>query len=103
MSELKKFITGHHFRALPILPTQSQLEQPQPIAILGTCIRAGQPEVLVHWTDSSPADASWENALLKFLMMKKYHWNLSLPIIPFLSCGQIPMQSPFSKELKKIF
>ncbi|XP_043807599.1 uncharacterized protein LOC110608432 isoform X2 [Manihot esculenta] len=39
-----------------------QEQQPLvPFAILGQRCRSGKQEVLVHWSQSSPADSSWEN------------------------------------------
>ncbi|KAF2309076.1 hypothetical protein GH714_000340 [Hevea brasiliensis] len=45
----------------PTLPPTILLEDPvHPLAVLDHRIKGGIPEVLIHWSHSSPADASWE-------------------------------------------
>ncbi|KAG8645294.1 hypothetical protein MANES_10G052201v8 [Manihot esculenta] len=44
-----------------ILPPISEQQPLVPFAILGQRCRSGKQEVLVHWSQSSPTDSSWEN------------------------------------------
>ncbi|KAJ8752672.1 hypothetical protein K2173_005561 [Erythroxylum novogranatense] len=59
VSTLKPYHAGNNkFEA--VLPPIAEKEPRTPLAILGQRYRAGKLELLVHWTKSSPADASWE-------------------------------------------
>ncbi|KAJ8755014.1 hypothetical protein K2173_015526 [Erythroxylum novogranatense] len=43
-----------------ILPSIPPVNTTQPSAILDYRVKGGIPKILVHWSHSSPADASWE-------------------------------------------
>ncbi|CAN1156676.1 hypothetical protein LINPERHAP2_LOCUS21088 [Linum perenne] len=43
------------------VPPEVLPEIPTPQTILERRVRRGREEVLVHWSDSSPADSSWED------------------------------------------
>ncbi|KAF2297357.1 hypothetical protein GH714_021883 [Hevea brasiliensis] len=59
VSYLKPYHAGQP--VTPTLPPTILLEDPvHPLAVLDHRIKGGIPEVLIHWSHSSPADASWE-------------------------------------------
>jgi hypothetical protein len=59
VSVLKKWVSnGVPIQDLPLIPEDSRLT---PQAILEHRIHQGNAEVLVHWKDLSPADATWES------------------------------------------
>ncbi|CAN1135985.1 hypothetical protein LINPERHAP2_LOCUS9193, partial [Linum perenne] len=43
------------------LQTTKDVPGPQPLAILERRLRKGRDKVLVHWTHTTPADATWED------------------------------------------
>ncbi|KAJ8766072.1 hypothetical protein K2173_020588 [Erythroxylum novogranatense] len=59
VSKLKRYHVGPltTFPVLPSIPPDAPI---YPLAILDHRVKGGIPEVLVHWSNSSPADASWE-------------------------------------------
>ncbi|CAN0904946.1 hypothetical protein LINGRAHAP2_LOCUS23386 [Linum grandiflorum] len=45
----------------PALPATTDNPGPQPVAILERRVRKGREQVLVHWTHTTPADATWDD------------------------------------------
>ncbi|CAN0928880.1 hypothetical protein LINGRAHAP2_LOCUS36726 [Linum grandiflorum] len=56
-----KAARGDVTRVTPSLPATDMTPGPLPLAILERRTRKGKEEVLVHWTHTTPADATWED------------------------------------------
>ncbi|CAN0921338.1 hypothetical protein LINGRAHAP2_LOCUS32538 [Linum grandiflorum] len=52
---------GDVSQVAPALPATATTTGPEPLAILEKRLRKGKEEVLVHWTHTTPADATWED------------------------------------------